>query len=159
MRGDLAVLPRSTVVSGMARGVNTAAHNFMLGQRRRRSHAVDAGLLETICGCPTVVAEMADGSAPQSWHPPQGSPIIVSLSTGAVVAPAAMCSGWLITASMALEHCCGDFAVHGCLCNSLSTGADYLLCQGAVLNKSANDVPAKFKENAARRTGAPSAQP
>ena len=146
-----AALARSmVVVSGMARGIDAAAHTGALGTGR--TVAVVAGGLDVpyppehaalqrrIAEAGAVVAEAPMGTAPQARHFPRRNRIIAGLSLGVVVVEAALRSGSLITARIAQEIGREVFAVPGSPTDPRSRGANDLLRQGAILTETADDV-------------------
>ena len=146
-----AALARSVVVvSGLARGIDAAAHAGALAAGR--TVAVVAGGLDLpyppehaalqrrIAEAGAVVAEMPLGTAPQARHFPRRNRIIAGLSLGVVVVEAATRSGSLITARIAQEIGREVFAVPGSPTDPRSRGTNDLLRQGAILTETAEDV-------------------
>lgn len=144
-------LARSVVVvSGLARGIDAAAHAGAL--TTGRTVAVVAGGLDLpyppehaalqrrIAETGAVVAEAPLGTAPQARHFPRRNRIIAGLSLGVVVVEAAARSGSLITARIAQEVGREVFAVPGSPTDPRSRGANDLLRQGAILTETAEDV-------------------
>jgi DNA processing protein len=144
-------LARSVVVvSGLARGIDAAAHTGALSTGR--TVAVVAGgldlpyppehaaLQQRIAETGAVVAETPLGTAPQARHFPRRNRIIAGLSLGVVVVEAAARSGSLITARIAQEIGREVFAVPGSPTDPRSRGANDLLRHGAVLTETAEDV-------------------
>ncbi|MBR0672018.1 DNA-processing protein DprA [Neoroseomonas soli] len=139
-----------TVVSGLARGVDTAAHEGAL--RSGGTIAVlpggidvpyppeNAGLAARIAGRGAVVAESPLGTAPLNRHFPRRNRIVAGLSLGVVVVEAAHRSGTLITARLALEHGREVFAVPGSPLDPRCRGSNDLIRQGAHLVETAEDV-------------------
>ena len=137
------------VVSGMARGIDTAAHE---GSLATGTCAVVAGgieivyppenaaLYERIKAEGAVVSEMPLGQPPQARHFPRRNRIISALARGVIVVEAAEGSGSLITANYALEQNREVFAVPGSPLDPRAKGANRLLRQGAILTESADDV-------------------
>jgi DNA processing protein len=137
------------VVSGMARGIDTAAH---LGTLPRPTVAVVAGgadvvyppeneaLHEEIRRDGAVVAEMPLGTTPQARHFPRRNRLISGLSLGVVVVEAARRSGSLITARFAGEQGREVFAVPGSPLDPRASGCNRLIREGAMLIESAADV-------------------
>lgn len=167
LAGDLAAAGYA-VVSGMARGIDTAAHEGALdggtvavlaGGIDMPYPAQNAGLYREIAARGAVVAEMPPGTGPQARHFPRRNRIISGLSSGVVVAEAAMRSGSLITARMALEQGREVFAVPGSPLDARCRGSNHLLRQGAVLTESAEDVLAALKDGATGRLREPAASP
>ncbi|MEZ5666247.1 MAG: DNA-processing protein DprA [Alphaproteobacteria bacterium] len=137
-----------TVVSGMARGIDTAAHEGAAA----RTVAVVAGgidivyppenrpLIDHIAAHGCVVAEQPFGTEPQARHFPRRNRIVSGLARGVVVVEAALRSGSLITARMALQQGREVFAVPGSPLDPRCQGANNLIRQGATLTESARDV-------------------
>lgn len=139
------------VVSGLARGIDAAAHIGAL--RRGRTVAAiaggldqpyppeHAGLQERIAAeGGAVVAEAPLGTAPLARHFPRRNRIVASLALGVVVIEAAPRSGSLITARLALEAGRELFAVPGSPLDPRCRGSNDLIRQGAHLTESAEDV-------------------
>ena len=137
------------VVSGLARGIDGAAH---AGALDGGTCAVLAGgvdvvyppehehLYAEIAGRGLLVSEMPVGTEPQARHFPRRNRLISGLSVGVVVVEAALKSGSLITARLAGEHGREVFAVPGSPLDPRSKGCNKLLREGAVLVESARDV-------------------
>ncbi|MCP4330091.1 MAG: DNA-protecting protein DprA [Alphaproteobacteria bacterium] len=137
------------VVSGLARGIDAAAHE---GALETGTIAVIAGgldvfypkenrpLQEAIGRRGVVVAENPLGTEPKARHFPRRNRIISGLSLGIVVVEAALRSGSLITARLAGEQGREVFAVPGSPLDPRAKGTNNLIRQGAVLTESAQDV-------------------
>ena len=139
-----------TVVSGLARGIDTAAHTGAM--RTGRTIAVIAGGID--CPYPPenadlhgrigaqhlIVTEAPIGTVPQARHFPRRNRIIAGLSLGVVVVEAAPRSGSLITARIAQDQGREVFAVPGSPLDPRARGGNDLIRQGAVLVESAADV-------------------
>ncbi len=137
------------VVSGMARGIDTAAHE---GALANGTVAVLAGgvdvvypeenepLYRRLKAEGALVAECAVGTQPQARHFPRRNRLISGLSLGVVVVEAAHKSGSLITARLALEQGREVFAVPGSPMDPRCQGPNALIRQGATLIESATDV-------------------
>jgi DNA processing protein len=139
-----------TVVSGLARGVDAAAHQASL---RTGTVAVLAGGLDHIYpdeNIPLARQIIEHGGAlltemPLGWEPrardfPRRNRLISGLSLGVVVVEAAKRSGSLITARLALEQNRDVFAVPGSPLDPRAEGANHLIQQGAKLVTSAADI-------------------
>jgi DNA processing protein len=138
------------VVSGLARGIDTAAHRGAM--RTGRTIAVIAGgidqpyppenadLHRRIADTNLLVTEAPMGTVPQARHFPRRNRIIAGLSLGVVVVEAAPRSGSLITARFAQEAGREVFAVPGSPLDPRARGGNDLIRQGAVLVESAADV-------------------
>lgn len=137
------------VVSGMARGIDTAAH---IGALEAATAAVLAGGLDVIYPPENealhedlrsrglLIGELPLGTEPQARHFPRRNRIISGLSLGVVVIEAAMRSGSLITARFANEQGREVMAVPGSPLDPRARGCNDLLRQGATLVESAEDV-------------------
>lgn len=137
------------VVSGLARGIDAAAH---LGALETGSVAVVAGgvdvvypeenrgLHEALVRQGAIVAELPLGTEPQARHFPRRNRIISGMALGVVVVEAAARSGSLITARFALEQGRDVFAVPGSPLDPRCRGANDLIRHGAILTENAEDV-------------------
>jgi DNA processing protein len=137
------------VVSGLARGIDAAAHEAALAVG---TVAVVAGgvdiiyppendrLYAAIKNQGVIVSEMRLGEAPQARHFPRRNRIISGLARGVVVVEAAEKSGSLITAQYALEQGREIFAVPGSPLDPRARGANRLIREGATLTEGAEDV-------------------
>lgn len=137
------------VVSGLARGIDSAAHEAALAVG---TVAVVAGgvdiiyppenekLYASIKNQGVILSEMRLGEAPQARHFPRRNRIISGLSRGVVVVEAAERSGSLITAQYAIEQGREIFAVPGSPLDPRSKGANRLIKEGALLTESAEDI-------------------
>ena len=137
------------VVSGLARGIDSAAHEaaLELGTVAVVAGGVDViyppeneSLYRAIVEQGAVISEMPFGEAPQARHFPRRNRLISSLSRGVVVVEAAERSGSLITANYALEQGREIFAVPGSPLDPRAKGANRLIREGACLIESADDV-------------------
>jgi DNA processing protein len=140
-----------TVVSGLARGVDTAAHQGVLAAGGRTIGvlgcgvdiaypASNRGLIDRMIGSGAVVSEFAPGITPDAWRFPARNRIISGLSKGIVVCESAINSGALITVNYALEQGREVFAVPGSVETGLNSGCHRLLREGAGLVETAKDV-------------------
>ncbi len=138
------------VVSGLARGIDAAAHTGAL--LAGRTIAAVAGGLDVpyppehadlqrrIAETGAVVTEAPLGTAPQARHFPRRNRIIAGLALGVIVVEAALRSGSLITARVAQDAGRELFAVPGSPLDPRSRGANDLIRQGAHLTETAQDV-------------------
>ena len=139
-----------TVVSGLARGIDTAAHRASLGTG---TIAVLAGGLDRIYpdeNIPLAHDILDNGGAlltemPLGWEPrsrdfPRRNRLVSGLSLGIVVVEAAKRSGSLITARLALEQNRDVFAVPGSPLDPRAEGGNLLIQQGAQLVTNAQDI-------------------
>lgn len=150
LAGDLAKVG-VTVVSGMARGVDTAAHRGAMKAGGRTLAVLGCGVdvcyppenrkvMERIIAAGAVISEFPPGAPPQAWHFPVRNRIISGLSRATVIVEAGEKSGALITADLALEQGRDVMAVPGPVTNRMSRGPHRLIKQGARLVESAVDI-------------------
>ena len=137
------------VVSGLARGIDTAAH---VGAGAARTAGVIAGgsdvvyppenaeLQAAIAAEGLLIAEQPPGTEPRARHFPYRNRIIAGLALGTVVVEAAPKSGSLITARLAGEFGRDVMAVPGSPLDPRAQGCNLLIREGAVLVQSAADV-------------------
>jgi len=137
------------VVSGLARGIDAAAHKGALatGTLAVQGGGVDvvypkenAALYESIKAEGAIVSEIAPGTQPQARHFPRRNRLISGIARGVVVVEASPRSGSLITARMALEQNREVFAVPGAAGDLRARGTNGLIRDGAVLTETAEDV-------------------
>lgn len=140
-----------TVVSGMARGIDAAAHRGALKSGGRTLAVLGSGLLDIY---PTEHAKLAkqiaeQGALVSEYHPlqspksgafPQRNRIVSGLCLGTIVVEAAKRSGALISARLAMEQGREVYAVPGPIHSRMSRGCHQLLRDGATLVESVDDV-------------------
>jgi DNA processing protein len=138
-----------TVVSGLARGIDTAAHVGSLGAGTIAviASGIDisfppenAALQEKIAIDGLLIAEQPPGTEPRARHFPYRNRIIAGLSLGTVVIEAAPKSGSLITARIAAELGREVMAVPGSPLDPRAQGCNLLIREGAILIQNAADV-------------------
>lgn len=140
-----------TIVSGLARGIDGAAHRAALeaGGRTiavlgcgidRTYPAVHRSLRSRIEERGAVLSELPPGAQAHPYHFPKRNRIISGLSLGVVVVEAAPQSGSLITARLAAEQGREVFAVPGPILSEQSHGTNGLIKQGATLVETVEDV-------------------
>ena len=142
------------VVSGLARGVDAAAHRgaleagetvAVLGCGIDRDYpAAHAELARRVADAGLIVSEYAPGVEPAPWRFPARNRIVAGLCAATVVVEARERSGALITADLALEEGREVFAVPGEITSSLSAGTNALLKLGAAPLTSPADVLSSF---------------
>jgi DNA processing protein len=160
LAAELAAQP-ITVVSGLARGIDAAAHAGAM-QTGRTVAAVAGGLDQPyppehadlqarIAANGAVVSEAPLGTAPMSRHFPRRNRIIAGLALGVVVVEAALRSGTLITARLAQDAGREVFAVPGSPLDPRCRGSNDLIRQGAHVTEAAADVLAQLPDHPLRQ--------
>ena len=140
-----------TVVSGMALGIDTAAHRGSVGQPGSTVAVIGTGadlvyparnraLAHDIAAAGCIVSEYPLGMPAIAANFPRRNRIISGLATGVLVIEAAAQSGSLITARMAAEQGREVFAIPGSIHSPLAKGCHQLIKQGAKLVESAQDI-------------------
>ncbi len=164
-----------TIVSGLAQGIDTAAHRGALTAGGRTvavlGHGIDRvypaqnhALAHLIAASGALVTEYPLGAAPDKWHFPERNRLISGLCLGTLVIEAARRSGSLITARLATEQGREVFALPGSIHNPLARGCHELIRQGAKLTESALDISSELAPLASHLTqtlavSKPSAKP
>ena len=148
-----------TIVSGLALGVDGAAHaGALLGAADghlatiavvgtgldRVYPAQHRQLAHRICARGLILSEYPLGTPPLSPHFPQRNRIISGLSRGTLVVEAALKSGSLITARLASEQGKDVFAIPGSIHSTQARGCHALIKQGAKLVENAQDILEEF---------------
>jgi len=139
------------VTSGLARGVDSAAHRGALDGGGRTIAVLGTGidkvypsenteLADRIAASGLLVTEFPPGAAPEEWHFPKRNRIISGLSKAVVVVEAKEKSGSLITARLAADQGRDVMAVPGSIVGGRNRGANALLRDGAKLVESAVDI-------------------
>lgn len=140
-----------TVVSGMARGIDSVAHHGAIQGGGRTIAVLGCGidvvyppenrsLYDQIIEHGAVLSEFPMGSPPEGGHFPRRNRIISGLSIGTVIVQASADSGSLITANYALEQGREVFAVPGNVGAEGSRGTNRLIKEGAKLVESSEDI-------------------
>jgi DNA processing protein len=140
-----------TIVSGLARGIDAAAHRGAVAGKGRTIAVLGCGIDRTypsehhalrrnIESHGAVISELPIGAAPHSHHFPRRNRIISGLSLGVLVAEAATNSGSLITAKLALEQGREVFALPGSVKEDACRGSNRLIKEGAKLIEGAQDI-------------------
>jgi len=146
-----------TIVSGLARGIDTAAHRGALAAGGRTIAVLGSGiqrlyppenrpLAEEIIGRGAVVSQFAPDAEPLPSHFPARNRTLAGLALGVVVVEAAERSGALITAGLAGELGREVFAVPGRITSPASRGANGLLRDGARLVGHWSDIVAELSD-------------
>ena len=141
------------VISGLARGVDGAAHQAALGLGPKHFTMAVCGtgvdviypkehldLANAITQQGLLLSELPLGAPPRAFHFPKRNRIIAALSLGVVVIEAAERSGSLITARLAAELGREVFAIPGSIWHPCSQGCNQLIQQGAKLVRSPRDI-------------------
>lgn len=140
-----------TIVSGMARGIDSTAHRGAITARGRTIAVLGSGLdiiyppenkklFDDIVQNGAVISEFPLGTPPRSANFPTRNRIISGMSYGVVIVEAGEKSGSLITAKLALEQGREVFAVPGSIDSAGSRGTNKLIKQGAILIESVDDI-------------------
>jgi DNA processing protein len=139
------------VISGLARGVDSAAHRGALDGGGRTIAVLGTGidkvypaenseLSDRIASSGLLVTEFPPGAPPEDWHFPRRNRIISGLAKAIVVVEAREKSGSLITARLAADQGRDVMAVPGSIVGGRNRGANALLKDGAKLVESAVDI-------------------
>lgn len=146
-----------TVLSGLAVGIDSAAHRgalrgegatvAVLGSGLLRLYpAANRALAEEVAEHGLLVSEYALDTPPAKWTFPQRNRILSGLSRGVVVVEAPEHSGALITARLALEQGREVFAVPGNVTSAGSVGTNRLIRDGAKLVEEVRDILCEFPD-------------
>jgi len=144
------------IVSGLAKGIDTAAHMAALQNGGKTIAVIGTGLdvfypkankrLQDYIGNDhLILSEYGLGEQPLKFHFPARNRIIAGLCRGVIVAEAKMRSGSLITCERAMEEGRDVFAIPGSILDGLSDGCHHLIQEGAKLVTSGQDVLAEFE--------------
>lgn len=140
-----------TVVSGMARGIDSSAHRGAISAHGRTIAILGSGLdviyppenknlFHDIIEHGAVISEYPPGTPPRSSNFPARNRMISGMSYGVVIVEAGEKSGSLITARLALEQGREVFAVPGSIDSAGSRGTNKLIKQGAKLIENTDDI-------------------
>ncbi len=144
-----------TIVSGMAKGIDTAAHEGALMGAGRTLAVLGSGLeniypaenrklADRIAENGAVLSEFSPLAGPDAHHFPVRNRVISGIAYGTVIVEATLRSGSLITARLAAEQGRDVFAVPGSIQSFKSTGTHALIKQGAKLVEHAQDIVAEL---------------
>src|SRR3990170_3407887 len=147
-----------TIVSGMARGIDSAAHRGAIAAKGKTIAVLGSGidviyppenkgLYKDIASNGAVISEFPMGTPPLAANFPQRNRIISGLAMGVLVAEASLRSGSLITARLALDYGRDVFALPGSITSSQSKGTNNLIKQGAKLVEDARDILEEISMN------------
>ncbi len=148
-----------TIVSGLARGVDAAAHSGALAAEGHTVAVLGCGLnhvypasnralFDEISERGLLVSEYAPAETPRKHYFPQRNRIIAALSCAVIVVQAGKRSGALITAALALDLGREVMAVPGPADQPVSRGVHQLLREGAALVETAGDVLCELEDSA-----------
>lgn len=140
-----------TVVSGLAKGIDAAAHRGALAGGGRTVAVMGCGLdlcyparhrelFEQVAACGTLVSEYEPGVKPLPHHFPVRNRIIAGAALGVVVVEAPAAGGAMITARLGAEFGREVFAVPGAVHSPVSVGPHLLVRDGARLVSSADEI-------------------
>lgn len=140
-----------TIVSGLARGVDGAAHRLTLKHAGKAIAVIGNGLdriyprentdlQNMIMHSGLLLTQYPLGTAPLPFHFPERNRIIAGLSTACLVVEARQKSGSLITANIAVQENRNVLAVPGSILQALSKGCNELIAQGARPALDASDI-------------------
>jgi DNA processing protein len=156
------------VVSGLARGIDAAAHRatittgtiaVLAGGHEHIYPAEHTGLLESILAQGAAISEMPIAYQPRAQDFPRRNRLISGLCAGVVIVEAAKRSGSLITARLAGEQGREVFAVPGSPLDPRAEGTNGLLKQGATLVTEAADVVSVLEPILGRSVNLPVEEP
>lgn len=153
------------IVSGMARGIDTAAHKGAMFALNRSGSTVavlgtgidiaypaeNQKLCEQIAGQGAVISEFPLGTEPSAGNFPRRNRIVSALTDDTLVVEASLHSGSLITARLALEQGRDVFAVPGFPTDERSAGPNKLIKDGAFLVENAEDILNVLSADARRK--------
>jgi DNA processing protein len=145
-----------TIVSGMARGIDSISHRGALDGGGRTIAVLGCGLdviyppenhqlMQRIAESGAVISEFPLSTPPNSYNFPRRNRIISGLSLGVVVVEAALQSGTMITVGCALEQGREVFAVPGQITSKYSRGTNHMIKQGAKLAENVDDILEELK--------------
>ncbi|HEX2149259.1 MAG TPA: DNA-processing protein DprA [Actinomycetota bacterium] len=140
-----------TIVSGLAKGIDGAAHRGALAAQGRTVAVMGCGLdicyparhrdlFDQIAVCGTLVSEYEPGTRPLPYHFPVRNRIIAGMALGVVLVEASVAGGAMITARLAMEFGREVFAVPGAVHSPVSVGPHLMVRDGARLVASADQI-------------------
>ncbi|KZE65859.1 hypothetical protein AWM68_05625 [Fictibacillus phosphorivorans] len=139
------------VISGLAKGIDTFAHELCVLNQSKTAAVLGSGILQIypkvnkelanqISLQGIVLSEFSPNVTPKRWHFPLRNRIISGLSKATLVAEARTKSGSLITADQALEQGRDVFAIPGSILEECANGTNFLIQNGAKLVITADDI-------------------
>ncbi len=162
---------RLVIVSGLARGIDTAAHQSCINRRGQTVAVLGCGLdrcyppenrelSEKIVENGVLLSEFPLGTPPEAYNFPRRNRIISGMSLGVLVVEAGIKSGSLITVHYALQQGREVFAVPGPISSPVSAGTFNLIKDGAIPARSGHEIAQSLKVNTLsfeNQTGCPTA--
>ncbi len=144
-----------TIISGMARGIDTIAHQAAMHEGGRTIAFLGSGidvvyprenrrLMQSIIKNGAVISEFPLGTDPVAVNFPQRNRLISGMSLGVLIIEAALKSGTFTTVKWALEQGKEVFAIPGDILRKTSRGANRLIQQGAKLVVGTDDIVEEF---------------
>jgi DNA processing protein len=145
------ICEKVVIVSGLARGIDTVAHEFCLDKGGKTVAVLGCGidriypaenknLAERICQNGALVSEFPPGTPPETYNFPRRNRVISGISCGVFVVEAGEKSGALITANYALQQNRTVFALPGPINSPMSAGTIRLIKDGAVPVSKPDDI-------------------
>ena len=140
------------ITSGLALGVDAAAHRGALQAEGKTIAVLGTGVdryypprnlalaEQILAGGGTIISEMPLGTAPEPGNFPRRNRIISGMSLGVLLVEAAVRSGSLITARLALEQNREVFAIPGSIHNPMARGCHRMIREGATLVETSGDI-------------------
>lgn len=155
-----------TVVSGLARGIDTVAHETCVNLNGSTIAVLGSGidiiypkqnekLAEKICEKGALVSEFPMKTSPESFNFPRRNRIISGLCAGVIVIEAGLKSGSLITAHYALQQGRDVFAVPGPINSPMSTGTFNLIRDGAIPARSGSEIAESLNGSSIHQSSQP----
>ncbi len=144
-----------TIVSGMARGIDSIAHKYAILSKTHTVAVLGSGvdvvyppenrkLYESICENGVIISEYEPQTPPYAFNFPSRNRIISGLSLATVVTEAGIRSGSLITAHYAIEQNRMLFSVPGEIFSKRSQGANKIISEGACILTGLEDILLRF---------------
>ncbi|TMW73201.1 DNA-processing protein DprA [Alteribacter natronophilus] len=153
---------RFLIVSGLAEGVDSSAHELSLRYKSPTAAVLGSGfnhiyprsnisLARTIAGSAILLSEYAPWQKPQKWHFPERNRLISGLSRAVLIIEAREKSGTMITAGAALEQGRDVFAVPGSPLKKEAAGCNILIQEGAKPVFRPEDIMEEFQINGMKK--------
>lgn len=151
------IMDNWAIVSGLAAGIDTLAHETAMNNGGRTVAVIAGGLFhlypkqniplaKRMMTDHLILSEHPPSFPPQKWHFPMRNRIISGLSLGTIIIQAKKRSGSLITAQQALEQNREVFAVPGSIFDDFSVGTNELIQSGAKLVQNAGHILEEFAD-------------